>query len=196
MTHLHTNPPLHRRKNWIIKLISLFLKTNLGKRIAFFLGIKGFDRVSFKLIRNGKVILQGITFNARVDKGAALQASLMAGSALGGITSPSAPLYIALSTSVLSPAKTDTTLAGETTVSGLARALGVAQNYVQPSTLDGAASYEVFKSFTLTGANTTIQSTGLFDAATGGNLFAEANFSNSVPMATNDILEVTWTINI
>jgi len=136
------------------------------------------------------------SYNARVDKGAALQASLMAGSALGGITGQAAPLYIALSTSTLTPAKGDTTLTGETVVAGIARALGAAQNYVAPSVVDGAASYDIYKQFTLTGANTTVVSSALFDAASTGNMFAEANLSTSAPMVTNDILQVTWTVNI
>ena len=123
-------------------------------------------------------------------------ASLLAGSALGGISSPLPPLYIALSTASLSPDKADTTLASETSVAGIARALGAAQNYVAPSTLDGAASFDIYKQFTLTGANTTVVSTALFDAGSVGNMFAEVNFGSSATMATNDILQVTWTINL
>lgn len=136
-------------------------------------------------------------YNSRVNKGAALQASLMSGSALGSCASPLPPLYIALSTASLSPAYGDTTLASETVVAGIARAVGAAQNYVSPGTvLDAAASYDVYKQFTLTGAGTTVVSTGLFDAASTGNLFAEVNFGTSAVMATNDILQVTWTVNL
>jgi hypothetical protein len=135
-------------------------------------------------------------YNSRVDKGAAQQASLMSGATLGGITSPLPGKYIALSTSSLTPAKGDTTLTGETAVAGIARAVGTVQNYVAPSALDGAASYDVYNQFTLTGTGTTVVSTALFDAVSTGNMFAEVNFGTSAAMATNDILQVTWTVNI
>jgi hypothetical protein len=137
------------------------------------------------------------SYNSRVNKGAALQASLMSGSALGSCASPLPPIYIALSTASLTPAYGDTTLASETVVAGIARALGTVQNYVSPGTVvDAAASYDIYKQFTLTGAGTTVVSSALFDAASTGNMFAEANFGSSAVMATNDILQVTWTVNI
>ena len=169
----------------------------IGNYLGFNLRIKGFNRVGVRIIHtNGLIENIGFTYNSRVNKGAALQASLMAGSALGGVSSPLAPLYIALSTASLTPAAGDTTLASETSVAGLGRALGTAQNYVAASTLDGAASYDVAKTFTLTGANTTVVSAALFDAVSTGNLFAEANFSSSAVLVTGDLLQVTWTINI
>jgi hypothetical protein len=135
-------------------------------------------------------------YNSRVNKGADLQASLMSGSSLNSITSPLPPKYIALSTASLTPAAGDTTLTSETVVAGIARALGTVQNYVAPASLDAAASYDVYKQFTLTGAGTTVVSSALFDAASTGNLFVEANFGSSAVMATNDILQVTWTVNL
>lgn len=168
-----------------------FIK-KIGNYLGFAFKIKGFNRVG--IVLNGKPL--GFTYNARVNKGAALQASLMAGSALGSVSSPLAPLYVALSTSTLTPAAGDTTLSGETTKTGVARALGTAQNYVAASTLDGAASYDVYKSFTLTDTATTIVSAALFDAASTGNMFAEANLASSAVMATNDVLQLTWTINL
>ncbi len=160
--------------------------------LGFALKIKGFNRVGISL--NGKHL--GYSYNSRVNKGAALQASLMAGSSLGSCTSPLPPLYIALSTSSLTPAAGDTTLTGETSKTGLARALGTAQNYVAATTLDGAASYDVYKQFTLTDSATTVVSAALFDAASTGNMFVEANLSSSAVMVTFDVLQVTWTVNL
>jgi hypothetical protein len=120
----------------------------------------------------------------------------MTGTSLGSITTPLPAKYIALSTSSLTPVKTDTTLTGETVVAGLARVLGTIQNYVAPSTLDGAASFDIYNSFTLTGTATTVVSTALFDAVSTGNMFAEVNFASSATMTTNDVLQVTWTVNI
>jgi hypothetical protein len=194
--NIDTPIPIQRQMTWYAKLFKKFLRTQVGKRVGFYLGLRGFNRVSVIHLRNYKVLSQGFVFNARVDKGAAQQASLMTGTSLGSITTPLPAKYIALSTSSLTPVKTDTTLTGETVVAGLARVLGTIQNYVAPSTLDGAASYDVYNSFTLTGVGTTVVSTALFDAASTGNMFAEVNFASSAVMATNDILQVTWTVNI
>jgi len=200
--------PLQRQTGLFARLLKKFLLTQVGKHLAFQFGLRGFNRVGYQLIKfkgfdkDGNKIyakpgLLNFVYNSRVNKGAALQASLMSGSALGSISSPLPPLYIALSTASLTPAYGDTTLTSETVVAGIARALGTAQNYVSPgTTVDGAASYDVYKQFTLTGAGTTVVSTGLFDAASTGNLFAEVNFGTSAVMATNDILQVTWTVNI
>lgn len=174
-------------------MIKKFLHTRIGARIGFWLGVSGYNRLV--VTKNGKVVARA--YNSRTDKGAALMASLLTGSSLGSISSPLPPLYMALSTSTLTPAKGDTTLAGETVVSGLARALGTAGSYVAPSTLDGAASYTVSHSFTMGATGpTTIASMGLFDASSSGNLFAEVNFGASSILALNDVIVPTWTINI
>ncbi len=196
-------------------LIKRFLHTKFGALIGFYSGISGFnsiEAVKSKLVREYKgEKLQGkefvyeskvykpvkrtFAFNARTDKGAALSASLMTGTSLGSITSPLPPIYVALSTTALTPAKGDTTLSGETAVSGLTRALGTIAAYTAPSTLDGGASYTVSKTFTA-GGGATINSTGLFDAASTGNLYVEANLSASSVLVNSDILSVTWTINL
>jgi len=172
-------------------MIKEFLHTKIGARVGFALGLRGFNRVI--AIHNGKVFSK--SYNSRTDKGAALMGSLMSGSSLGSITSPLPPLYIALSTSVLTPAAGDTTLSGETSVSGLGRALGTAGSYSAPASLDGAASYTVTKTFTA-GGSAAINSTGLFDASSSGNLFAEANLSVTRNLVINDTLAITWTVNI
>src|SRR4051812_28292112 len=121
---METSTPLQFRQNPLIKLFKRLLRTQLGKKIAFQLGLRGFNRVGVRLIRaNGQIEDLGFVYNSRVNKGAALQASLMSGSSLGSIGSPLPPIYIALSTSSLTAASGDTTLSGETSVSGLARAL-------------------------------------------------------------------------
>ncbi len=136
------------------------------------------------------------SFNSRVDAGAALTASLLSGTTLGGLTSPLPAKYIALSTSSLTPAKTDTTLLGETAASGLARALGAAGSYVAPSVLDGAASYILSKTFTNTSAGSvTILSAAIFDAVSTGNMFVEGNLSTSAVLAINDQITINWTVN-
>lgn len=209
-----TKLPIERQTSLFSNILRSLLRTQIGKRIAFHSKLRGFNRVQvshYQFLRDGisanknEVCIDGkiysspkfnVQFNARVNVGAALQATLMSGTTFGGLSSPNHPLYIALSTSSLTPAAGDTTLSGETSVAGLGRTIGTAQNYVTPVSVDGAASYDIYHQFTLTGSNTTIVSTGLFDAASTGNLFAEVNFSGSLALVTNDILQVTWTVNI
>lgn len=216
MPRASTSSPLQYRNGLIPRAFRAILRTQLGKRIAFAIGLKGFNRVFARhlryvrewhgetlrrreLVTDGRVYIPevSIEYNARVSMGAALQASIMSGTAFGSLTSPTYPLYPALSPNTLTPSATDTTLSGELTADGLARAKGTAQNYIQPTSLDGAASYNVYHQFTYTGTTTqTVASTALFDALSGGNMFAEVNLSPARTMATNDILQLTWTVNI
>lgn len=211
----NTSTPIQYKNSLLVRSFKAFLRTQVGKRIAFMVGLKGFNRVQARhlkyvrdwhgealnrreIVENGKVFIPSLSFvyNARVNVGAALQATLMSGTTFGSLTSPTHPLYIALSPTTLTPASTDTTLSGELTTGGLGRALGAAQNYVQPSSLDGAASYNVYYAFTNTGSSTTVVSTALFDASSAGNMFAEVNLATSVTMATGDSLQLTWTVNL
>lgn len=174
-------------------LFKKFLHTRLGSFLGYHAGLSGFNRIDVSV--NGKTV--GHSYNSRVDKGAALTASLISGSSLGSISSPLPPLYIALSTSSLTAAKGDTTLTGESVVSGLARALGTAGSYSAPASLDGSASYTITKTFTMGAAGpVTIQSAALFDAASTGNMFVEANLSASAVVVNGDTLALTWTINV
>ena len=179
--------------------IKWLLHTRIGPFLGFHFKIRGYNRVDV-IIKP----LQGFekhlwpSYNARVNVGAALSSSLLSGSSLGSISTPLPPKYIALSTSVLSPATTDTTLTGETVVSGLARAAGTVGGYVAPTLLDGGASYTITYTFTNTpGGAITLFSTALFDAASTGNMFVEANLSSgvSIPNAGDQVV-ITWTVNL
>lgn len=180
------------------QLVKRFLHTKIGAWIGYISGLSGFNRIDSYIIRaNGKIERLSPTFNSRVDAGAALCASLISGTTLGGISSPLTAKYIALSTSSLTAAKGDTTLSGETSATGLARALGTAGAYSAPGSLDGAASYTLTKTFTNTsGGTVTILSAAIFDAASTGNMFVEANLSSSAALQNNDSLAITWTINL
>lgn len=176
-----------------------FLHTKIGTRIGYWLGIDGFNRIEaiHTNVLTGKKTNLGFAYNSRVDKGGDLIASLITGVAQNSISSPLPPKYLALSTSTLSPAHTDTTLSGETSASGLARVLATQGSYVTPTTLDGSASYTVTHTFTNTSSGTvTIVSGALFDAVSSGNLFVEGNLSASAAMGINDTLAITWTINL
>ena len=204
--------------------IKKFLHTKIGAFIGFHLGIAGFNRIETQVARFKRYYTEGeklgrreftqrisrddgvsfvgvyarpkvrVAFNSRVDAGAALTASLMSGTTLGGISAPAAPKYIAVSASTLTPAKGDTTLSGELAVNGFTRAAATAGGYSAPASLDGAASFTQSKTFTATGTQT-VASAALFDAASTGNMFVEGNFATSATLAVNDLLTVTWTVN-
>ncbi len=204
--------------------VKWLLHTRFGNMVGFYLGISGYNKMkpivnrfqryySGEKLKKNEILsvmdeelgIVGVfvqkhmrpSFNSRVDAGAALCASLISGTTLGGLTSPSAAKYIALSTSTLTPAKTDTTLTGETSATGLARTTGTAGTYSAPSTLDGAASYILTKTFTNTsGGSVTLNSSAIFDAASTGNMLAEVNFSASATLANNDQIIINWTVNL
>lgn len=178
------------------RMIKKFLHTQLGARIGYTLGISGFNRIEVE-VRDANGNLKSLipSFNSRVNKGGDLAASLLAGTSFNSIASPLPPKYIALSTSTLTPAAGDTTLTGETSASGLARALGTQGSYTTPSVLDGACSYTVTKTFT-SGATATINSVALFDASSSGNMFVEANLSASASLVSGDQLTINWTVNL
>lgn len=191
---MKTTTPL--QYTYLGRMIKKVLHTKLGAKVGFMVGIKGFNSIDAYITRvNGTIEHLSPTYNSRVDKGGDLIASLITGASQNSITSPLPPKYIALSTSSLTPAHGDTTLSGETAASGLARALGTQGTYVTPTTLDGAASYVVSKTFT-SGATATIQSAALFDAASTGNMFVEANLSSSASVVSGDQLTINWTVNL
>lgn len=96
--------------------------------------------------------------------------------------------YIALTTTSLNPAAGDTTLAGEITGS-LARAQGTYAH------TNGQNTFTVSKTFTASQAFTNVQGAGLFTASSSGTMMAENTF-NSVSLANNDQLTITWTITL
>lgn len=220
--NMHTRPPLQYTP--IGRTIKKFLHTKIGAFIGFHLGISGFNRIQTQIARFKRFYTEGetlgkkefiqritrddgvsfvgvyalprlrVAFNSRVDAGAALTASLMSGSTLGGISSPAAPKYIAVSPTTLTPAHGDTTLSGELSTNGFTRAAATAGGYSAPSALDAAASFTQSHTFTATGTQT-VASAALFDAASTGNMFVEGNFASSATLSTNDTLAVTWTVN-
>lgn len=200
---MKTHTPAQYSNSLPVLLFKKFIHTRVGGFLAFSFGLKGFNRVGAVLTRANpkfwqrKQVSIGFAYNSRVDKGGDLIASLITGAAQNSISSPLPPKYIALSTSSLTPAHTDTTLSGETSATGLGRALGTQGSYVTPTTLDGAASYTVTKTFTnSSGGSVTVVSAALFDAVSTGNLFVEANLSTSAVMANGDTLAITWTVNL
>ena len=172
------------------------LHTKFGCMLGYYFKISGYNKVVPIIIRDG-IQYKGLpSFNARVDRGAALTAYLLSNNNLAGLTSPSFPLYIAISTTTLTPAKTDTVLAGESVGTGLIRAASTVSSYILPSILDGSASYILTSVFTnATGGTVTINSSAIFDAITVGNMFCEANFALGQTLLNTNSLLVVWTVN-
>jgi hypothetical protein len=97
-------------------------------------------------------------------------------------------LYIALTATAITPAAADTSLSGEITSNGLARAAGT---YTAGST----GVFTVANTFTATGAQT-VASAGLLTAVSAGTLFAEVALSSSASLASGDTLQITWTVTL
>lgn len=126
------------------------------------------------------------THNLRTSAGADFQKNQMSGSAVAVAN------YIGVSNDNTPAAAGDTTMAGEQTGSGLARAAG---------TFDGGAagstSYTLTKTFTYSGgASITLYKAGMFNAASAGTMVFEALFGTAATLATNDQITIQWTINI
>ena len=107
---------------------------------------------------------------------------------------PAEAKYIALTNTAITPTATDTTLSGEITTNGLARAAGTPSAFQVAS--DGTTSTiaQVQKVFAAT-ASQSAQAAGLFDAASGGNMFADNTFA-TVSLNNGDTLTVTWKITL
>ena len=96
--------------------------------------------------------------------------------------------YIALTNTAITPAAGDTTLSGEITTNGLARAQGT---YAHTA---GQSTFTISKTFTAT-ASQGAQAAGLFTAGSAGTMMAENTFT-PVSLANNDQLTITWTITL
>jgi hypothetical protein len=99
--------------------------------------------------------------------------------------------YIALSTDATAPAYTDTSLLGEITTGGLARAQAT---FTAGTASLGDVTARLSVTFTATAAFTGVQKAGLFTAATGGVLFAENTFP-PVNLQSGDQLTINWDIS-
>jgi len=149
----------------------------------------------------GNLISYQQTDNLVNDAAKNCGANLLFGTGFGSCASPALFDDIAISTDTGAGfAETDVTLAGECVAvcgAGLdARQPGtVTQDTLAASPTDAVAQIQA--TFTMGAAGpTTINSAGLFDAAAGGNMFAERAFSSGVPLSLNDSLQVTWLITL
>lgn len=96
--------------------------------------------------------------------------------------------YIALTENGTAPGASDTTLTAEITTNGLARADATTKTHSA-----GASTTVIEHTFTASGAFSTVQKSGLFNASSAGTLLAENTFT-STALAVNDQIKITWTI--
>ena len=98
--------------------------------------------------------------------------------------------YIALTTNTGAPAATDTTLTGEITTNGLARADASTKTHSS-----GTNSTTIQHTFTASGTHTAVQKAALFNAASSGYM-AHVNTFTPVTLQSSDTLQVTWTVTL
>lgn len=100
--------------------------------------------------------------------------------------------FIASTESTITPAVGNTTLTGEITTNGLARADAGTKTHTAASN-----STLIEHTFTATGAFTSVLASALFNAASAGTMPHIANFSTgSGTLAANDTLKISWTNNL
>ena len=151
----------------------------------------------------GNLISYQQTDNLVNDAGKNCSANLIFGAGFLNCSSPAVFDEIALSTNDGSGfAAADATLANECDGTpdcgtGLNARLTGTVIADTVASAGGSAVAEIQATFTKTaGGAITIESAGLFDATTSGNMFAERAFSSGVTLNTNDSIQVTWLITL
>lgn len=96
--------------------------------------------------------------------------------------------FIALSENNTAPSASDTTLSGETAVSGLTRADATTKSHSA-----GTNTTTVSHQFTA-GGSATIQKAALFTASSSGDPYHVIVFGSSAVLVSGDLLTVTFTI--
>ena len=100
--------------------------------------------------------------------------------------------FIASTESTITPAVGDTTLTGEISTNGLARADATTKTHTAASN-----STLIEHTFTASGAFTDVKASATFVASSSGTMGHIANFSTgSGTLATNDTLKISWTLNL
>lgn len=100
--------------------------------------------------------------------------------------------FIASTESVITPAVANTTLTGEISTNGLARADAGTKTHTA-----GSNSTLIEHTFTATGSFTSVLASALFTASSAGIMPHIANFTTgSGTLAVNDTLKISWTNNL
>lgn len=98
--------------------------------------------------------------------------------------------YIALSSDTGAPSTSDTTLTGEITTGGLARADATTKTHT-----NGTNTTVLVHTYTASTTHTAVQKCGMFNAASSGVLTHENTFT-PVTLQASDTLQVTWTLTL
>ena len=151
----------------------------------------------------GNLVSYQQTDNLVNDAGKNCSANLLFGTSFANCTSPTLFDDIALSTNDGTGfLAADTFLANECDGTpdcgtGLNARLAGTVSADTVASAGGSAVAQIQATFTKTaGGAITIESAGLFDATTSGNMFAERAFSSGVTLNTNDSIQVTWLITL
>lgn len=99
--------------------------------------------------------------------------------------------YVAVSTEGTTPVAGDTTLAGEISTNGLARADATTKTHT-----NGTNTSVVEHTYTASGAHTGVHKAAIFNASSAGTMAHAANLSSDVTLATNDQLKITFTLTL
>jgi len=147
------------------------------------------DVVQVSVIRFGEVIDYSVQSNLITNAGEDVISRQTACGATGAPACADGGVYIALSTDSTATAATDTTCPSEIVGNGLSRTLGTYSHTT------GTNQHEISATFTYTGAvPVTVAKVCMFDAASGGDLFAETLLSSTATVSANgDQLTINWT---
>lgn len=153
---------------------------------SFYFGV---DIVNVMVMHQGSVVYMASYPNLITNAGEDVISRQTACGATGAPACANGGVYIALSTDSGAPSATDTTCPSESSVSGLARALGTYAHVA------GTNTHTISHTFTLgTAGAVVIAKVCMFDAASGGNLFAETLLSATATVnAVGDQVTITWT---
>lgn len=99
--------------------------------------------------------------------------------------------YIALSANSATPAAANTSLAGEITSGGLARAQATTRAHT-----NGQPTSTLTEVFTATASHTGIRLSAIFNASSAGTMLHIAVLDNTRNLVNNDTLTITWTITM
>ena len=169
-------------------LLAFTIGLSVGRRESNLYGTAGADpagQVSVKAYRDGELFYEFDDHNLITTEGTTHIRDFMG----WANQTNQASIYLSLSNDAV-PLTSWTKLPAEITGSGLVRATGT------PSPVN-ASAYQVTYTWTAS-APISVQCTGLHWNATSdssNNLFAAASIS-SVSLQANDMLQVTWTVNI
>jgi len=135
-------------------------------------------KMSFKLIRKGKVVLEVDPTTVITDVGYDALCDVT-----GNPTQPDNFDYIAIGTDSTAPSSSDTALGNE-----------VMREQGTYSHTTGTKEFSVTATFDFT-ASYTIWESGLFNASTGGTLLCRGVLDSGIAVESGDSLQVTWTIS-